>query len=87
MSTRLSLSIALATHNGEHYIGEQLDSIVSQTRQLDELVISDDTSVDATIDIIKDFERSAPFPVKLHINQKRLGSARNFECPFYKRSQ
>jgi len=79
MSTKLSLSIALTTYNGELYIREQLDSLARQTRQPDELVISDDASVDSTIDIIKDFERSAPFPVKLQINQKCLGSTRNFE--------
>ena len=79
MSTKLSLSIALATYNGEHYIREQLDSIVCQTRKPDELVISDDASADSTLDIIKDFERSAPFPVKLQINKERLGSTQNFE--------
>ena len=79
MSTKLSLSIALTTYNGEQYIREQLDSIVRQTMLPDELVISDDASVDSTFDIIKDFERSAPFPVKLQINQKRLGSTLNFE--------
>ena len=79
MSTKLFLSIALATYNGEHYIREQLDSIVRQTRLPDELVISDDASADSTLDIIKDFERSAPFPVKLQVNQKRLGSTLNFE--------
>lgn len=79
MSTKLSLSIALTTYNGEQYIREQLDSIVRQTRLPDELVISDDASVDSTLDIIKDFERSAPFPVKLQINQMRLGSTLNFE--------
>ena len=79
MNTQLSLSIALATYNGELYIREQLDSILHQTRQPDELVISDDASVDSTLDIIKDFERSAPFPVKLQINKECLGSTRNFE--------
>jgi hypothetical protein len=76
---RPSLSIALASYNGERYIGEQLDSIVKQTRLPDELVISDDASVDATPAIIEDFARQAPFPVRLLRNSERLGSTRNFE--------
>lgn len=79
MNTRLSLSIALATYNGERYLAEQLDSIIRQTRPPDELVISDDASVDATRAIVLDFARHAPFPVRLLTNSERLGSTRNFE--------
>lgn len=76
---KIFLSIAMATYNGARYIGEQLNSIAHQTRLPDELVISDDASTDATLDIIKDFAESVPFPIKLHINSNRLGSTRNFE--------
>ncbi|MDN5882042.1 MAG: glycosyltransferase family 2 protein [Nitrosospira sp.] len=79
MNAQLFLSIALATYNGERYIGEQLDSIASQTRLPDELVISDDASVDATPAIVLDFARRAPFPVRFQTNSERLGSTRNFE--------
>ena len=76
---RLILSIAMATYNGECYIAEQLKSIVCQTRLPDELVISDDASTDRTLEIVRDFERCAPFPVRVHLNQERLGSTHNFE--------
>lgn len=79
MSARLSLSIAMATYNGERYIGEQLDSIARQTRLPDELVISDDASTDATVSVVQNFARRAPFSVRLQINRERLGSTRNFE--------
>ena len=75
---RPSLSIALASYNGERYISEQLDSIAKQTRLPDELVISDDASIDATPAIIEDCARQAPFPVRLLRNSERLGSTR---CP------
>lgn len=75
----LSVSIALASYNGERYLGEQLDSIVCQSRLPDELVISDDASVDATAAIIYEFARHAPFPVRFLRNSERLGSTRNFE--------
>ncbi|MEO7559096.1 MAG: glycosyltransferase family 2 protein [Nitrosospira sp.] len=79
MSTRLSLSIALASYNGERYIAEQLNSIARQTRLPDELVIFDDASVDTTPTIVRDFARHAPFPIRFQINSERLGSTRNFE--------
>ena len=80
MSARPSLSIALATYNGERFIGAQLDSIARQTRLPDELVIFDDASTDATVSVVQDFAQRAPFPVRLQVNPERLGSIRNFEA-------
>lgn len=48
-----SVSVALATYNGENYIGEQLDSILAQTVPVKEIVISDDGSQDGTLRIIR----------------------------------
>ena len=79
MNKHLSIAIALATYNGERYIDEQLESISRQTRVPDELIISDDASDDTTVEIIKNFSNNVSFPVRLDINQERLGSTRNFE--------
>ncbi len=76
---RLSLSIALASYNGESYIREQLDSIARQTRLPDELIIPDDASADSTEDIVFGFAQNAPFPVRFQRNNVRFGSTRNFE--------
>ena len=54
----MKISIAMATYNGEKYILEQLHSFVDQTRQPDELIVSDDCSTDKTLDILKKFEKS-----------------------------
>ena len=43
----------MATYNGAEYIQEQLQSILSQIGPEDEIVISDDGSTDATLDVIK----------------------------------
>lgn len=48
------ISVALGSHNGERFIGEQIRSILAQTRQVDEIVLSDDASVDATVRIVED---------------------------------
>lgn len=78
MTTPLSLSVALASYNGERYIGAQLESIARQTRLPDELVICDDASTDSTEDIVREFARRAPFAVRF-LQHERMGSTRNFE--------
>lgn len=48
----------MATYNGEKYIREQIHSILSQLKENDEIIISDDSSTDQTISIIEKFEDS-----------------------------
>ncbi len=43
----------MATYNGENYIEEQLTSILDQLSLNDEIIISDDNSIDTTVEIIK----------------------------------
>ncbi len=73
-----TVSIAMATYNGARFIREQLESLASQTRRPDELVVTDDASTDATVAIVTDFGATAPFPVRIHVNQSRLGYRANF---------
>lgn len=47
------ISVCIATYNGENYIKEQLDSILSQLGKHDEVIISDDGSIDRTLEIIE----------------------------------
>ncbi len=74
----MRISIAMATYNGARFIREQLDSLAAQTLLPCELVVCDDGSSDATLSIVEDFARAAPFPVHVHRNEKRLGYADNF---------
>ena len=73
-----SISVAMATYNGAHYIQEQLDSIASQTLKPLELVVTDDGSTDATAEIVRAFAQTAPFPVRFFENSARLKYADNF---------
>ncbi|MEJ7848064.1 MAG: glycosyltransferase family 2 protein [Pyrinomonadaceae bacterium] len=73
------ISIALCTFNGAKFLSEQLESFLSQTRLPDELVVCDDCSQDGTVNIIESFSRTAPFPVRLYVNEKNLRSTKNFE--------
>ena len=77
-SSALKISIAMATYNGEKYLQEQLDSFVQQTRQPDELVVTDDCSTDGTLEILTDFSKTAPFNVAVHQNERNYGYCGNF---------
>jgi glycosyltransferase involved in cell wall biosynthesis len=69
----------MCTYNGAEFVTEQLDSIAAQTRLPDELIVCDDGSTDATVECIRQFARSASFPVRLVVNERNLGSTKNFE--------
>lgn len=75
----MQVSVALCTYNGESFVEEQLDSILSQTRKPDEIIICDDNSVDATPDIASRYEEEFPNIINLYINDENLGVRKNFE--------
>ena len=78
MATVDEISVAMATYNGGKFLREQLDSLAKQTAKPAELVVCDDISSDATVQLLGDFARSASFPVHVHINDSRLGFGDNF---------
>ncbi len=53
----MEISVVLAVYNGEKYIKKQLNSLISQTRLPDEVVIFDDCSCDSTFEICESFIR------------------------------
>lgn len=55
MDSNIRVSVAMATYNGEKYIKEQIDSILTNLKENDELVISDDGSKDRTREIIAEY--------------------------------
>ena len=70
------ISVCIATYNGERYIREQLDSILSQLSLDDEVIISDDGSKDSTIEIISSYLDSR---IKVFKNNGKHGYVGNFE--------
>ena len=79
----LTVSVAMATYNGERFIREQLESIGQQTRLPTQIVISDDGSVDQTLAVIaqvltKDYLASRGMTLVLLRDQENLGTANNF---------
>lgn len=73
-----SISIAMATYNGEKFIAKQLDSILQQTFEDWELVVCDDKSTDKTFEILNEFKKNDS-RLKIHENTTNLGFKKNFE--------
>lgn len=74
----MRISVAMATYNGARYLEAQLESLREQTALPHELVVSDDGSTDATMEILDAFAAHAPFPVHVHRNERNLGYGDNF---------
>ncbi len=74
----MRISVALCTYNGEQFLAEQLASIAKQELLPDELVICDDGSIDATVQIAEAFAETAPFVTRIFHNPVNLGYSRNF---------
>lgn len=68
----------MGTYNGERFLKEQLESITAQTLPPAELVVCDDGSIDDTFAILESFAHRAPFPVRIHRNERNLGYRANF---------
>ena len=51
------IDILLATYNGEKFVKEQIESILNQTYENFNLIISDDASTDNTLNILEEYEK------------------------------
>jgi glycosyltransferase involved in cell wall biosynthesis len=70
------ISVCLASYNGEKYIYDQVASILVQLMPEDELIISDDSSTDKTIDILRNFNDSR---IRIYHHQSVGRPTENFQ--------
>jgi len=75
----VKISVAMCTYNGADFLSAQLESIITQLRPPDEIVVCDDGSTDETQTLLEGFATESPVPVSIRINEKTLGSIKNFE--------
>ncbi len=73
---KLKFIIGIPTYNGASLIEETLKSILSQSFQNFEIIISDDCSEDNTVEVIKKFKDKR---IKIHQNKTNLGYGRNLK--------
>jgi glycosyltransferase involved in cell wall biosynthesis len=75
------VSIGLAVYNGERYLEEAITSILAQTYENFELIISDNASTDRTQEICAKFTGKDP-RVKYFRNKTNIGGANNHNLAF-----
>ncbi len=74
----LSVSIVLATYNGEKFLREQLDSVFAQTFPILEVIAVDDCSSDSTVSILNEYAKTHPI-LTIYQNEKNLKHNQTFE--------
>lgn len=80
--TQPLVSIGMPVYNGEKYIRQALDSLLSQDFIDFELIISDNSSTDSTPQICKKYMKMDP-RIRYYRNKKNIGAAANFDRLVY----
>ncbi|MEM7757352.1 MAG: glycosyltransferase family 2 protein [Cyanobacteria bacterium P01_A01_bin.40] len=75
------ISIGMPVYNGANFIREAFDSILSQTYENFELIISDNASTDETEKICREY-MSQDSRFRYYRSQQNLGAAWNFNRVF-----
>jgi glycosyltransferase involved in cell wall biosynthesis len=76
MAVNSKVSVCMAVYNGAPYLGQQVQSIRSQLRPADELIVADDASQDDSISILQSMDDP-----RLHVvqNDGNIGVLGTFE--------
>ncbi len=77
MSKTCNVSVCMTVYNGEKYVRQQIESVLSELQLDDELLIYDDLSTDTTVKVIEEFGLDKR--VKFRKNATKLGILKNFE--------
>lgn len=78
MSNQLRIGVLIPAYNAQEFIRPTLESIASQTRLPEEIVVVDDGSSDATAEIVRDWSQNrSPTTRLICQNNKGASAARN----------
>jgi glycosyltransferase involved in cell wall biosynthesis len=84
MSERVPrISVGMPVYNGGRYLGRSIDSILGQTVEDLELVISDNASTDRSEDVCRDAAAADP-RVRYTRNAQNIGAAANYNAVFHR---
>jgi len=79
--SKAPVSVGLPVYNGERYLSQAIESILSQDFTDFELIISDNASTDSTWDICQEYARKDG-RIRLHRNETNIGMLNNFRLVF-----
>lgn len=90
IKSKKQIAILMATYNGERFLSEQIDSLLSQTCQDWHLFVHDDGSSDNTLAILNSYANDHPDKITLLDYPPQGGACKNFlsmldrvEAPYY----
>lgn len=75
----MKVSVAICTYQGQSYLKEQLESICSQTRPVDEIIVCDDGSIDQSVQLCEEILKKTNIPYVIKVNETSLHVLRNFQ--------
>lgn len=75
------VSVGMPVYNGENFIKEAIDSILAQTFEDFELIISDNASTDGTAEICRAYATKDQ-RIRYYRNGQNIGAAKNFNSVF-----
>lgn len=70
------ISVCIPSYRSAERIGRALESLVSQTRFANEIIVCDDASTDGTLDVVRQF--ADRLPLRIFRNESNLGMIRNW---------
>jgi glycosyltransferase involved in cell wall biosynthesis len=73
-----TVSVVMCTYNGEKFLEEQLNSILSQSHTVQEIIIVDDCSKDNTWNILTEYQNKYPSLIFIYQNKTNVGYGENF---------
>ncbi|MDZ8105961.1 MAG: glycosyltransferase [Nostoc sp. DedQUE12a] len=71
------VSICIPTYNGENFVAEAINSVLCQTYPNIEIILSDDNSIDKTVEIAKSFNQKLSFNFSI-LEHSQYGLAHNW---------
>lgn len=81
MNDKISVSVVIPVYNGEDYVMECLHSVLSQTLQDFEIIVINDGSTDATLQVIAEVQKYTDKINCITIENHGQGYARNYAIP------
>ena len=81
MGDEPTVSVGLPVFNGERFLARAIESVLDQTREDWQLLISDNGSEDATVAIAEQYAERDP-RIRVRANEENLGAVANFELVF-----